>query len=707
MTRRPLARLALYVLIVLSATVTPAGTQTLDPRAAQVEAAIAANSSNAALQQCLKGDPAIERYRYATNDLINVAKPNFPAPFNCSGIGASWQEVAPAACCSAFERDKAKNIDAAWIALQQCGMQDRIAKRRPAFLAAAEKCFAASGVAIAAAPKPATPAVAADSPWKDLPAFQAIRDQIIGKDAFAILGGEQLRVFDNAARVKDLPGFLADRVQSGHAILDDRAWLQAAFASFATNTSFDDFLASMARAASEAGKEYVWFGDEFLKHQLPNTSIRTTGGQFCSSEHGSVRGTINGTGDFIYCPLWEELKVPMGSERTYWDTFGETFLKSFLPVETFEQLSRDIRTDIASASTPRFGIRLASWRMVEAIPVEHIRIELPSARVTSDDPMPIVITDLAPSGAAAVMVLAGRVRITETKTGMSTLASRGQSVLVWPGNGVSKPTAVSAARWAAVAKPRMRGSITLKPGDQWSGTLQLHDLLTIEGRLLSGTLSDSPKALGVTINGQTLAASDAKINPTQPYRYVWDIASQLRGNRTAQVEFRNVLASGGGTLEVKLLPTDLYELVERARSATTTREMGGKVSPTIPFGEPTITGRISNIVTAHDVRGGAAVDISDVFAPDVNPIHVWFRLSGFAPGTTLHSRWTYLGGSAPLVIGAGDFTTVPTNNYGTFNYELAPGKRWPAGEYRIEILLGNTVIGTAMFEVRGTTGARE
>lgn len=695
-------RLGLLILILLAAAVTRASTQTTDPRAAQIEAALAANSGNASLQQCLKNDPAVEKYRYATNDLVNVAKPNFPAPFNCSGMGASWQEVAPAACCSAFERDKTKNVDAAWIALQQCGMQDRIAKRRPAFLAAAEKCLTASGAAVTATAKPAAPA---DSPWRDLPAFEQIRAQIIGKDAFALLGGERLRIFDNAASLRDLPGFLTDRVQRGHAILDDRAWLQAALATFSSGTSLDEFLALMAKSAAEPGKDYLWFADEFVKHQLPNTSIRTTGGQFCSSEHASIRGTINGSGDFIYCPLWEQLTVPIGSEKTYWDTSGEQFLKFFLPPETYEQLKRDVDTDIASAPAPQFGIRHAAWQGPQRIPIEPVRIDLPSARVTSDDPLPIVITDLAPSGAAAVMVLAGRARITEAKTGMSTVAARGQAVLVWPGTGVSRPTAMSAARWASAAQPRMRGSITLEPGERWTGMLQLHDLLTIEGRLLSGTLSNSPNALGVAINGHALAAATAKINPTQPYRYVWDIASLLRGNRTAQVEFRNVLDSGRGTLQVKLLPTDLYELVERARSATApmTRDRAGTVAPTMAFGETAIPGRISNIVTAHDVRGGAAVNISDAFAPDVNPIHVWFRLSGFAAGTTLHSRWTYLGASAPLVIGTGDFTIRPTNNFGTFSYELAPGKRWPAGQYRIDILLGNTVLGGATFEVPATT----
>jgi hypothetical protein len=104
-------------------------------------------------------------------------------------------------------------------------------------------------------------------------------------------------------------------------------------------------------------------------------------------------------------------------------------------------------------------------------------------------------------------------------------------------------------------------------------------------------------------------------------------------------------------------------------------------------------------VTARSVVRGAAVDITDRFTPDINPIHVWFRVSGFGPATTLLSKWTYLGGQQPLVIGTAEVALEPANDWATFNYELVPGKRWPAGEYLVEILMGNSVVGRATFEV--------
>lgn len=321
-------RVSAFGLTFLALIAPSAAAQTPGAPAAQVEAALAANGGHAALQQCLRNEPAIERYQWAVRDLANVGDPRQAPPFYCSGIGASWQELAPAACCSAFERDKSRNVDAAFTALQQCGLRDRIAERQPAYLDAATKCLAAAGVGSPAGAQPPPPVDRGDQSdtWRDVPAFDQIRSRILGQNAFAVTGGQEWRVFDNAGRLRRLPGFLADRIQAGYAVLYDRAWLQAALKSFRTNMTADDFVAWMARGAAEGAKQYVWFGDESVGHHLPNASVRTMGGQFCSSEHSTIRGSINGGGDFIYCPLWEQLEVPVGTERLYWGA-AEEFLR--------------------------------------------------------------------------------------------------------------------------------------------------------------------------------------------------------------------------------------------------------------------------------------------------------------------------------------------------------------------------------------------
>lgn len=914
-----------------------------DSQTAQVEAAIAARQGDSRLDACLTSASAVRDFRTAQESLANVGNPKWAPKFNCSGIGASWQEVAPQACCSVFERDKGRNADAAWNALQSCGWRAKIEERRPAYLTAARACL---GDAVPTAPvPPATTPRSATDPWRDVPTFNQIRGRIVGQDAFAVLGGSEWRIFDSAGRLRGLPGFLSDRVRPGYAVLDDRAWLQAALATFRQGMGVEVFVASMARGSEDASKHYLFFGDELLAHHLPNTSVRTVGGQFCSSEHATIRGTINGGGDFIYCPIFEQLRVPLGTEKRYWDGGGAEFLKRFLPPEVFEQLRRDVDTDIARLAPARPGIRSVAWRPLRAaaraslLPVtarlqtpsgtgRRIRIDLPTGTVTTDDPLPIVITDVAPSGAAAVTVLAGRVRVTETRTGRSTLATPGQAVLVWPDMGVSQPIRVSADRLGAAARPRMRGRVVLQPGERWAGTLRLHDLLTLEGRLLWDKPAGGAYALDVTINGTRLTGPlvnktspfryadgrnfpyrepstarwmlfyspdytantgtaggvyEVKTDPGQAYRYVWDIAALLGGNQTAQVEFRNTNNASKAAVELTLLPTDLYELTEFARRRDTTtapttaldeREpndaesaampvawgatvraastfttayqdrdhyqldggapgrytirltpgacplwfnlpatgpsrtiakpatitierlgssgggtrvrttlevdgqaastaesvktglpdrwllavqnetystrmdgnrrlvqcaSGGPFAPEVPytlalsrdgaptaaapgptapvaqpaaagtgvvrggdFGDPAApTGRIFDLVTARGVEGGRPIGRTSEFLPGDNPIHVRFGLEGFAAGTILTSRWTYFPAAGPMVIGTGEFTVTPAVDYGTFSYELAQGKRWPAGSYQVEVMSGNAVLGGVRFSVAG------
>ena len=878
--------------------------------------------------------------------------------------------------------------------------------------------------------------------WRNVPTFDQIKAQIIGKDACAITGGPAWSVFDNAGRQRALPGVLADRVQRGFALLNDRAWLQTALAGVRGAPGVDEAIAQMARGGPDATKQFVWFGNTFVRHYLPNASLSTPVGrdvdlapatataprrgqiQLVSSEHSSVRGTCNGGGDFI--------RFDPNSPRD-------------------------------PASAPQ--IVLAAWpRGGPASDEPDVRLELPSAVVTADGGTARVVVDLAPSGAAAVLVIAGNVQVRDATTGSMQRVRGGDAVLVWPGAGVSSPVAASGASLVRAARPRIRGSIVLQPGERWSGPVRLDGVLPIEARLLYEKPAGGAYALEIAVNGRPLA--DPPLNKTSPmryadgrnypyrepnsarwmlfyspdyaannsaagggyevmtdrgeaYRFVWNVAQLLGGQSSAQVQFRNGSDPGGPSLELRLLPAEgadrytavppppsavagttppassgagseakkksgwLQGLADAAKNAlkqpsttaggtqpaypppatspeqygtsaaqggshlalytvstllghgdfnyplvvqlqdgsgrpmypaapltvtvtsndprivtvygtdrrptatltlrpaeqtgsggmswndvtiiaasasvagtatitatapglpaasvtvtvvpartsdnrstpaqtaapgrvrltvlppitetdrvplasvelldaqgqptgidfgpgawtlessnpavmesyaaafrygqmryprapgqtqltvvskrpgvtgstatltavsprtiTTTERVApppavavappppmpapapmgttGRVVPRSDFGEPAVTGRISNIVTARDVRNGVAVDITDTFPQDVNPIHVWFRIAGFAPGTTLMSRWTYLGGAQPLVIGTAEFTIAPTNDYGTFNYELAEGKRWPAGEYRIEILRGGAVAGSATFMV--------
>lgn len=948
--------------------------QSSDPRTRQVEQAIADHRGNTALRQCLQNAPAVDAYNRAVTAIEASRNPSTPAKFNCSGIGASWQEVAPKACCELFERDKRGNVDAAWIALQQCGWRNQVEVRRPAYLKAAEACLASAGLGATAAPTPtATRPAAGDQtdPWHGMLTPDQVRALVRGRDAFAVFGGAGWQVYDSAGRVRPMPAVLADRVRRGAVLLSDRAWLIAALAGMNLKLGPEEAARLLAEGGPAVDRQFVWFGENLVRFYLAGASLFTSIGpgvtsagdpgtcrlqqgiRRVSSEHGSIRGTINGGCDFI----------------------------RLTP-----------RDDGLWRSTPR--LVLAAWPSAQgSVGGDDLYLDLPGATVHALNGPARVVSDLAPNGAVAVLVLSGQVEVRSSQPARAVLVSAGNAAVVWPGAGVSRPAAVSADRLGAAMTPRIRGGVTLRPGEEWMGELAIEQgQLPIEARLPWERTAGSNYALEITINGQPLTAAVAnKMSPMryadgrnfpylepgrnrwmlfyspdftanngaaggvyevqtdrgQAYRYVWDLGTLLRGAPSAQVRFRNVAdAKPGPTIELRLLaaasvgtrtavpPPSGGDLADRrdgpvqARSgrrlvltavpdpvavgtdellwvfvqaedergrllpwgksdqatvtsshptllraygsdghlarvratglppyatfvapgegtvtltasatgfapatlavrtaryapsgaaslrvfaaparvlagerplvvvryatlagapalhgrrmdvaveatgpdgvvtrattlfygdtytstqaslnmasvagATTLRatapgftsqpvrvevvdpDAGGEpaappVSAPVPltlgaparsrtagvarndsFGEPAVTGRLSNIVTARDVRQGAAVGITDQFTPDVNPIHVWFRVSGFAPGTTLLSRWSYLGGPQPLVIGTAETTVTAGNDYGTFSYELAPGKRWPAGDYKAEILVGDSPVGMAMFSV--------
>ena len=285
------------------------------------------------------------------------------------------------------------------------------------------------------------------------------------------------------------------------------------------------------------------------------------------------------------------------------------------------------------------------------------------------------------------------------------------------------------------------GSVVLRRGEQWSGELTLgQGYLEIDARLNRAQPPGSSYALEVSVNGQpvispplntpTLArdaggrtvpylepgghrwrlftgpdllpdnrpaggGSVVEPGPGQLSRYVWDVRPLLRGGAAALVRVRNLADVSGEAIQVRVRdgaagasPGDIPAL----RSSPGVARQGG-------LGAPAGFGRISNIVTALEVRQGQAIGITDQFTPEVNPIYVWFRVSGFATGTALLSRWLYLGGREPVVVGTAEARVKPDSDHGAFSLELAPGKRWPAGDYRAEILADGNVIGSAPFTV--------
>jgi hypothetical protein len=115
-------------------------------------------------------------------------------------------------------------------------------------------------------------------------------------------------------------------------------------------------------------------------------------------------------------------------------------------------------------------------------------------------------------------------------------------------------------------------------------------------------------------------------------------------------------------------------------------------------GQPAI--RLFDLTTAHGVADNKPLRPTQVFAPDDNPIYVWFRAEGCITGMTIRSVWFYLETDPPLRFGEGAVTVDRPDDWGQFNFELPKGKRWSVGEYRIELRVGDALLGETQFSVR-------
>ena len=109
--------------------------------------------------------------------------------------------------------------------------------------------------------------------------------------------------------------------------------------------------------------------------------------------------------------------------------------------------------------------------------------------------------------------------------------------------------------------------------------------------------------------------------------------------------------------------------------------------------------RIFDVTTAHGIVDKRPDRPTSVFAPDDNPIYVWFRAEGCTIGTTITSVWYYVDADSPIHIREGSVTVEVLDNWGQFNFELPPGKRWPIGEYRVELRVGLELLAETTFQV--------
>jgi len=109
--------------------------------------------------------------------------------------------------------------------------------------------------------------------------------------------------------------------------------------------------------------------------------------------------------------------------------------------------------------------------------------------------------------------------------------------------------------------------------------------------------------------------------------------------------------------------------------------------------------RLFDATAARGVAEGRPVGATDVFTPDAGPIFIWFRFAGLPPGARLQATWRYLEMEAPHEIGSAEAVVRPGADWADFSLELAPGRPWPEGGYRVDLSANGGVLHAVRFRV--------
>ncbi|MDP1571196.1 MAG: hypothetical protein Q8L86_14475 [Vicinamibacterales bacterium] len=112
--------------------------------------------------------------------------------------------------------------------------------------------------------------------------------------------------------------------------------------------------------------------------------------------------------------------------------------------------------------------------------------------------------------------------------------------------------------------------------------------------------------------------------------------------------------------------------------------------------------RLFDVTAARGIAEGRPVGAADVFPPDAGPIVIWFRFAGLPPGARLQATWHYLEMEAPYEIGAAEAVARPGADWADFSLELAPGRPWPEGGYRVDLSVNGRVLHAVRFRVAVT-----
>ncbi|MDD5177314.1 MAG: hypothetical protein PHQ05_12925 [Sterolibacterium sp.] len=199
-----------------------------------------------------------------------------------------------------------------------------------------------------------------------------------------------------------------------------------------------------------------------------------------------------------------------------------------------------------------------------------------------------------------------------------------------------------------------------------------------------------------------------EVRNTKPW--TWDSSRQacvgsylfwegIRGNKPEW--------ASAGTYESMSVPLDRAQ--ERCKAIGVAVQQVRDAGPRTDieaFGRSTVGGAstdnapvVKELLFASGVRDGRPVGVANALSPDANSIYIWIRLDAAQYQGKLKSSWYFLRPQGPYPIGEGEISLNPRNDWAEFNYALAPGKRWPVGEYKVVVSSGTREIATGSFRV--------
>ena len=145
----------------------------------------------------------------------------------------------------------------------------------------------------------------------------------------------------------------------------------------------------------------------------------------------------------------------------------------------------------------------------------------------------------------------------------------------------------------------------------------------------------------------------------------------------------------------RLIGTAILALTLSAVLGTACTKNADNTTPGTTGTTGTTAVRVSHIYLGRDLTADKMIgNRTDSFKPN-DTIYASVATEGAAPSTTIKARWTYQDGQ---IVSESTQTIAPTGDART-EFHVSKPDGWPAGKYKIEVLVNGATAGTKEFEV--------